>query len=641
MTELKQATANLVPELRDELVVYNFESDRLTGDELVLPNTIHEIKLKPNEFVVSETINYSLDRLYENWLYLISTSVIPSNNIPNNDYFTKFVGDSGAGTKWVSLPVDFPVASGAFINNSLSGVRKLSVVKNVADPKNINIIATTTTNLILLSAYEDISIDIIVNNDDINNIIPSNSDITHPSNGIRFKNILNHVITDQNDLFVLDGELKTVFKFDISGILTLDKSILLNDTPGRLMTGMIGGTGGVQDKTKFNEPVVIETTNNLIHVLDYSKNQTQVKTFDSELNWIKSNDITSNIEANPIDMKYNPNTRRFYIMCHDRTYKVMTDPDFINEPEFDLLSDGDYTDWFDNVYTEWLLNYFKFDTTKHSEINDPLIPHILVFEDDFTFVERVNLVDPRVHDYNIANEVYRCIKFSKENPNIAYILTDKNVYKKYVTRLNRFIGNFLLNEKDIGPGDNGDQNFMDLTINDVVVVNNDTYIDKDELLLFDGQFQVMYRFLEDSSYENSLQDQFDEKVLYSDDLMIKDDEYISTLTYNKTISSHLYNNMLLLENISRKFTTKYDTKGISKYIGFTYLNHDDIENLDYKITTDNYIGVNEPVVTDVINRCLNQILELQQKVTNLMQERPINVYPLLTEPVVLEAPEEN
>ena len=133
MTELKQATANLVPELRDELVVYNFESDRLTGDELVLPNTIHEIKLKPNEFVVSETINYSLDRLYENWLYLISTSVIPSNNIPNSDYYTKFVGDSGAGTKWVSLPVDFPVASGAFLNNSLSGVKKLSVVKNVAD----------------------------------------------------------------------------------------------------------------------------------------------------------------------------------------------------------------------------------------------------------------------------------------------------------------------------------------------------------------------------------------------------------------------------------------------------------------------------------------------------------------------------
>lgn len=97
----------------------------------------------------------------------------------------------------------------------------------------------------------------------------------------------------------------------------------------------------------------------------------------------------------------------------------------------------------------------------------------------------------------------------------------------------------------------------------------------------------------------------------------------------------LYNNVLILENISRRFTTLYDSLGISQYIGFTYLIKEELEQLTYEQTLDNLIGINEPVMSATVNRCLNRIYQLQEKIVNLVQEKSINVYPLTTTPVKL------
>ena len=40
--------------------------DRLPGDILQLPNSYYDVKIKVNDFVISDTINYSLNKLHEN-----------------------------------------------------------------------------------------------------------------------------------------------------------------------------------------------------------------------------------------------------------------------------------------------------------------------------------------------------------------------------------------------------------------------------------------------------------------------------------------------------------------------------------------------------------------------------------------------
>lgn len=324
-------TSSFSTSLLAALSEYNYTQDRLPGDVISLPNTYYDIKVKVNDFVISDTINYSLNKLHDNWLYLISKSIIPSNNIPNRDYSTKMIVDTNkvlnGNTGYAPAPEwrdtysstpDFIDASVAWTSTSgtsiWSGVKHFTKIQNVANPDNYNIIANTTTNLILLSGTETSSINVVGNFFNANNPIWSNSNVTHPSNELTFTDIANHVITDNNELFVLDSGMNTIFKFDISGILTLDKSILQNDTPGRLMTGMIGGVGEVTDKTRFKSPVVIETVDNLIYALDNTATEAVIKVFDSDLNWKRSMSLGANVNTGPVHMKYNDQTERFYIL---------------------------------------------------------------------------------------------------------------------------------------------------------------------------------------------------------------------------------------------------------------------------------------------------------------------------------------
>ena len=166
-------------------------------------------------------------------------------------------------------------------------------------------------------------------------------------------------------------------------------------------------------------------------------------------------------------------------------------------------------------------------------------------------------------------------------------------------------------------------------------------IQKDEILLVDNFYEVVFRFLEDSNYERSLQTEFDDKVLYFDDLKVYPDEYVSTLTYNKVFTKHIYNNALLMENTYRKFTTKFNVSGIPQYLGFRYLNESQLNQTNYDVPMDHYVGTNELVTTGIFNRCLNQILEIQNNVLDKMKERAINVFPLITSPVLLTSPYED
>lgn len=598
-------------EIVQELTSNNYTQDRLPGDKLVLPETYYEMKVKVNDFVVSETINYSLNKLYNNWLYLISKSIIPSNNIPNRDHSNYMIVDrKNIGLNWsATLPTtqEFRIQSAATAlggwNRSESifnNVKQITKVQNVAEPNNYNLIANTSTNIILLSGTGTQSIDLIGNFFNQNNPIYSNSDITHPSNEILFEDIANHVVTQDNDLFVLDRNHKTIFKFDISGILTLDRAILQNDTPGRLMTGMMGGPGDMEDKTRFNNPMMIETVDNLIYTVDHSATESTIKVFDSDLNWKQSSSIGNTLSAGPLHMSYNDQTERFYILCHvGSTAK--------NQNNINITV---------------------------SQARQPA--EIVVLDKNLQYIETSPLNDDTYSD-RINTEHYKKIYFSNENKNIMYVVTDKNIFKKYVSRPERFIGQFLLDEKSVGPGD-GRTNFADLTIFPSTRVQDGETLNKDEILLLDGEYRTVFQFYEDSNYERSLQSEFDDKALFFNNMQVQDEEYVSTLTYNKVLTKHMYNNMLLLENTYRKFSTKFNANGISQYIGFKYLNNVELAEINYEAPLDAYVGNNELLLSETINRCLNQILLLQENVLDKMQEKSVNVFPLLTSPVLLTSP---
>lgn len=666
-------TSSFSKEVVDIIRSYNLLQDRLPGDVLTLPMSWFEIKVKVNDFVVSDTINYSLEGLYKNLMYLLSYSVIPTNDIPNSlydDYMMIDLGQEGMATwtgtvcsvdttlradndprnaidgnniiiqgdgttnledlvlYWntnnlnnkvkiehgdpLQIPDDGQVMQlqGAYNkgvrwatqsdfstssdSGDFAGVNYLLKIPNLIDQNNYNMIAATRTNIILLSGSGVTDVDVIVNPDGLGQVIRSDSSVTHPSNGILFKDIRGIVVTDAMDLFVLDGQgddtlvgNKSVFKFDITGMTALDEAILKNDTPGRLMTTMVGGNGDLSDKTRFNNPICITTVANDIFIMDYdtNSNHTVIKVYDSHLNWKQSYELGVVDDLQVVDLKYNALNDMFYILCHQAG---------LDKPGV-------------------LVSYTR----------------------DFQYVNSQLLLDLNKHDVSIANEHHLNIHFSLENQNIMYLVTNKNVYKKYVSRPTSFVGEFQFNRKAIGP-DEESRDLKNLTMFPVFISDGISTILKDEILLIESSKNGVYRFLEDSGYENSLETRVDDTIVRFPDIQIKPEENVDSLVYNKALYKTLFNNLLLLENMSRRFSTIFDSKGFSRYRGFKYLNDDELVQMNYEITPDNYISSNEIVVTHTLNRCLRLLYDLQEHIMAKMQETSVNVFPLEGVPVQLD-----
>lgn len=576
-------TSSFNQSLVDVIRSYGLLQDRMPGDQLTLPNQWIDIKLNVNDLILSDTINYSLEALHKNWLYLLAYSVIPTNDIPDIQLYTHVIMDKGTGISWVNSANDY-----ASRNSEIGGIKNIIKIQNTAVPDNYNIIAATTTNLMMLSGNQTSSINFIENwdtamYDENGDVIPgtvtrSDSSITHPSNGIYFQNIKDLVVTEQKDLFVLDTHHKIIFKFDISGATTLDESILKNDTPGRLLIGLVGDDGDLDDKVNFLNPVCLATVSNELFLLDQDPQTKRcvVKVYDSHLNWVRSYNLGVFDSQDVVDMEYNDLFDKFYIVTHTNTAQN--------------------------------------------------IPKITEFDSNFNWNSTKDLLDPVRTDLTVAQETYLKIYFSEVNKNILYVLTDKNLYKKYVSRPVDFIGRIKFEEKVIGTTSTLRQ-LTDLCIYKSTIQAGDEARNKDEILLFEEDWNTIYRFLEDSGFENSLESEVDSKVLMFDRIEIKPDENVDIVTYNKALYKTLYNNLTILENISRKFATYYDDIGISQYLGFQYLNIDELEMLKYNITPDNYVSNNEIVLTETVNRCLRRVFDLQNQIISNMREKSINVYP--------------
>ena len=63
---------------------------------------------------------------------------------------------------------------------------------------------------------------------------------------------------------------------------------------------------------------------------------------------------------------------------------------------------------------------------------------------------------------------------------------------------------------------------------------------------------------------------------------------------------------------------------------------EELKKITYNVTENAYVGVNELVLTSTINRCLEQVYNLQLTVQELLQEKSINVYPLITQVIDLD-----
>lgn len=388
-----------------------------------------------------------------------------------------------------------------------------------------------------------------------------------------FSNVVS--VDDYQDfLFILDKGSNTLFKFDISGLLYKDPAIQrtgINDTthPGRYLVKTVGGKGKTSRKNKLTNPQGIKVYNDEVYVLD--NGNYSIKVYDINFNFIR--DIVDK------DLFLTTDGNKPVSITVDRESDIST-----TGKVFVLSKHGTIT-----TYTT---------DFKNKQTYNPFGSYSSSF--DARYYEQKN---------------FKKIITSKSNNNILYVVTNKSIIKFYKTNLNIPIG------------------FFDLTIDEasyerINSVGLESVSGVDNLLLhsyLSGGNTKIGIYKDTTVAKKLYHDTFYTNYFTLSDIKVKPQELVNAVTFNKTTEKLIYNHSALFESLNRKIYAKYNnsrTAVLSTIVESTFTLPSAFNSTD-----DFYIGLNEPLLTDIVNRPINKLFAQQESLFNLIKESYLNNNP--------------
>ena len=341
-------------------------------------------------------------------------------------------------------------------------------------------------------------------------------------------------------LFVSDATYNNLYSYNLAGAISDDyiKNRQL------FLLNVVGGRGGSQEKIKFNNIGKIAVANDVVVVED--KGNKTFKVFDKNLNWISSTitptlfNTISTINA----LTYSEKDNRLYVASNTKL--------------FTLNIAADYNITLDKIY-------------------------------DFT-----NILLP--------GEYFVDLKFANYDKDIFYLLSNKNLYKKWITKPIKNIGilkNTSFNNDSFkwittSPGVSGD---------DLLIYTVSQDMSRSYMAYFRDNLSLTTLFKTDNPL-----------VVYSKkDIQIDPEEYNSSWVYNKSIKKMLYNMSLLVNNVGYRFYTNEDNTGTPSFL---YRGYNAFFRYNNVLDTNKYanVFVNENFQAETINRCFRQIYDYQELV---------------------------
>ena len=385
------------------------------------------------------------------------------------------------------------------------------------------------------------------------------------------------LILDGNNLYAVDALNNNILLYDVEGFIG-GENVKLNK---RYVKKIIGGQGGRYDNSEFNYPYAADLYMSTLVVMD--SGNSCLKFFDNQLNW-----------------KYSLVLKKLF-----------------------------------SLYTIVDLKLHKNQFTGITEI-------FLLSQENKIIIVDINSYVYKIIDFSeetTSNEYSIKYVFSKNTPNIFYILTNKSLYKKYFSRPTTKIGKFNLTN-------NGLSNF-NLRAIDVYIEN-----DVDQILIFSrtslGSTLTageIFKFSEPNTTNNMLYS-YDFEIFSPEQIHVKNEEYSQSFTFNKSIVKQINNNYTLINQARKRFKfdldpylplsavdiqmTNQDIYESYKFIKNIYIGDTVLSDPNLVVTCDNFVGNNENYQSDTINRCLYELYLQQLSILQLIQgETPFPI-PLFT-----------
>ena len=570
----------------DAEVSANYTLDRYFSDILTLPYSFEEIKIKSNELCVADNINASLYKLHHNFLYINSQAVIASNSFPNRyrGFIASTSKTTNANVGWHSerFPIGHPrngISSNTYsLSHHLSGTNG-TVLSGIVAGAFVRGMGSRS-NYVGFVANSGALIAIEGNDVDTDARIIMNKKTIEDATALSFTNIKDVKANSENDLFVIDGS--NVHKFDVKAVLTDNAAI---SAIGRFLIKSIGGKSvSIYEKDKFNTPISIAIgKSDKVYILDQV--DFGFKVYDRDLNWM----YTGGRQGD-----FGPTNSRG-------------------------LSGGVVVDIAVDINTEHI----------YVLSNNGVM---LVYDNQYRLVTRSNLDDPIK-----LGEQYKRLAFSNTEKDILYVLTNKSLFKKFKSRIGKSIGAFRLADNGV----HGAEDFSFVSVLNTDIVDYD-YVFAGSDIIFDNTVDSanhpgytgvhspvskIFKFDEKINYKTIAHYNYKHDIFPLSGVNINTEEYVTSWVVNRALHKMLYNHLIFKDNIHMKFVGTYDSVGRLEFAGINYIKDSDTNLFQYKLHLNNFIGLNEMVLAETMNRPLHEIYKLQGQLLKMCEEIVTNIHP--------------
>jgi len=692
--------------VNEQIALYNILLDRTVSDQIKLPKQWDVLHLSPHELSTSASIFNIINGFNENFAYLNSRSIIISNVLPGNfaGYYTH-TGDTpgdpifkSTDTSSLTIPITgYSLGGSVEITDSapaLSGTRDGQDLDNLVDGvwiRDNTAVATEYDNIQkenwhygFLTTNKSLTI-VKMSSNPYNQSGPEytpDGDISGsggwvvldrytavenlPSdkNSLYYNNIEQIKTSDSKMVYILDkgnprlgvskisnsSQRSVIYRYDVSGYLNskITNSIQHNQ---RVLVNMLGDVNNPTNASDMVNPVAF-TVDSQDNIILYDEHDYTFKIYD-----VNNNFIAKHPKRN-IVFRGATGTTKKYTGVSDIHYDTYTDNIYVLTPagivsvldsNYKLLKQMDIGKGTSNQGI----------TLKQSDL-------------DLNYYKTGLAGDPQ-------NENFLSLQFSKNEPNIYYVLTDRRIIKRFKSR-DFNIGVFNLLDHNIG-----------ILTDDILETHNISCRAALKFLSVSQEAQVVtskftndageviYKIDKDRSYT------YDQLYLYTDFISVANDgnklpnnndigkryilnfkerintrsnlretnypiyklesttslsfkEYSSDFVYNKLMKKLVENHLEFLEKINYKISGKHTTTGQLVYDKRIYLNETEYRSLliDVQEEQDFYVGVNEYLSTGVLNRGFEKLYNLQQKILKILNITKNNTWPVQTLNVPVE-----